>query len=456
MLKKKYVQKAKDAILNRVKFHAPVLYDDKVDLKTLFLHGLNVNLPIFVFDKILTKPLLKAFELASCEENFNLLFSKRSVAKLEKVVQKKLPKAMIFDETFGGNFLETVGKLNINYPSSSNYNLVFKDRFFKVNGQILNPHFEDFSLRQVEVIKNVFVDYQESVLNGVNFFCALQNRAANPVRGEIELNIPLAKGYYYFKKMSHAILIENLLTKEKFFLNYFCRNAKFLFSNVDGLENSVFSCINIKANLNFSSKEENFVFFNFGKSKFLPKNLDQIKSMAKLAWQKSCEVFNLQVKTKNPKFDFFFNKTLPQKIWVNWLNGEVDDDLERKYVAYRKLFLKGELESTSNNKSGRKEAVCYENITSFGREKDCSNQSCRQKVLQKIAEPKGLTLVNFEKIGLRELGIFNGQYYKKIFIVKGDEKFLKVGRTFFYNICGITERSLTSREPISVCFGQGM
>ncbi len=417
MFKKRYVEKAKATILNRVKFHAPVVFDDDVNLKVLSGHGIDVNFPVFVFDKVLTRPLLKAFERAAFEENFNLLFSKRSVGKLQKLMQKKLPNAIVFDENASGTFLESIGKLNINYPSASNYNLVFKDKFFKINGQILNPHFEDFSLRQVDMMKNVFVDYSEFVLNGSNFFCALQNRSQGNVRTEIELNIPLEKGYYYFKKLPHAILIENLLTKEKTFLNYLCRNAEFSFSNVDGLENSVFSCVNIKANLKFAPNEENFVFFNFGNSKFAPKDLFQIKKMQALAWEKCCEVFNLQVKTKNPKFDFFFNKTLPQKIWISWLNGQVDDVLERKYVTLKRLFLKGELQR-----------------------KNLTGES-------------GLTLVNFEKIGLKELGIFNGKYYKRIFIVKGSEKFLKVGRTFFYNICGITNHSLRSKEPISVCFG---
>lgn len=417
MFKKRYIEKAKSAILNRVKFHAPVVFDDEINFKVLQKHGVDVRMPIFVFDKVLTYPLLKAFCLAQCQENFNLLFSKRSVGKMQKKVQQKLPNAIVFDEQSGSTFLECANKLNINYPSSSNYNLAFKDKFFKVNGQILNPKFEDFSLRKTDFVKNIFVDYSEFVLNGSNFFCTLKNKLNFPVRAEIELNIPLEKGYYYFKKMSHVILIENLLTKEKFFLNYFCRNAKFSFSDVDGLENSTFSCVNIKANLNLLPDAENFVFFNFGKAKFLPKNFCQIKKLKEISQKKSCEVFNLQVKTKNPKFDFFFNKTLPQKIWINWLNGTVDEILERKYVTYKKLFLKGNLNDPSK-------------------------------------KSQGLTLVNFEKIGIRELGIFNGQYYKKIFVIKGAERFLKVGDTCFYHISGITKHSLTSHEPISVCFGQ--
>ena len=193
----------------------------------------------------------------------------------------------------------------------------------------------------------------------------------------------------------------------------------------------------MKASVLLAPHEEKFVFFNFGGGRFSPTCMRQIKQMQALAWRKSCENFDLQIKTKNPKFDFFFNKTLPQKIWINWLNGEIDEQLEQKYVTYRKLFLKGSLKFAEKGKKFDDTEMTERKIS----------------ISQNEVAQKGLTLVNFEKIGIRELGIFNGEYYKKIYIVKGQEKFLKVGKTFFYNICGITERSLKSREPISVCFG---
>ena len=66
---------------------------------------------------------------------------------------------------------------------------------------------------------------------------------------------------------------------------------------------------------------------------------------------------------------------------------------------------------------------------------------------------KELSLVNFKEVGLRELEIFNGKCYKKIVVVSGQEKFLRVGRTFFWNVSGITNCSLKNSEPMAVCFG---
>ncbi len=101
-------------------------------------------------------------------------------------------------------------------------------------------------------------------------------------------------------------------------------------------------------------------------------------------------------------------RSLPQKIWINWLNGKSDEALEQKYIAYRRLFVKG-----------------------------------REK----------LSFVKFDEIGVREIGIFNGQYYKKILFVKSDEKFLKVGKTYFYQIGEISQKTLQSNEPVCLSFG---
>lgn len=417
MRRKKYIEAAKNAILNRVRFHAPIVYDDNIDYKSLSANGIDGTIPLFKFGKILTKPLLRAFLLALKEENFTLLVDKGSFDKLSEKAIKRCDKIKIYSaQNSPKSFVEAINKLNINYAAASNYNLVFKERFFKVNGQALNPHFEDYFLKQKAIFEDVCVDFCEFVLNGNNFFVQLKNSCEESKKVELELNIPLAKGYFYFKRMAKAICVENLLTKEKFYLNFLCRNAKFSFSNVDGLENSVFACVNVKVSITLKAHEENFVFFNFGDTNFLPKSRKDVERLKALSHKKVCEIFNVQIKTKQPKFDFLFNKTLPQKIWTNWINGQQDLQAEYRYVAYRRLFLKGCLP-------------------------------------QKGAKRK-VSLVCFKEIGLKELGIFNGSYYKKIVVVQGDEKFFKVGTTMFYNADGLTEASLNSREPLSVCFGQ--
>lgn len=409
MKKQEYIEKAKTAILNRIRFHAPIVFDDKVDKTVLFVNGVNIEYPIFKFDKILNKRLVKAFELAKKEEKFNLLLSSSSLGNLKERNLKNLSDTVVYNQQYCPvKFVEMINKLNINYQASSNYNLVFKDKYFKINGQILNPKFEEFKLKQNFVLDNILVSYEEFVLNGSNFCVKLQNKSNENKKVEIELNIPLKKGYYYFKKLNKAVLIENLMTKEKLYLNYLCRNAKFCFSNVDGLENSVYCCINVKISINLETREEKNIFFNLGDEKFELKSDKEIAKLKEIANKKSCEIFNVKVKTKNPKFDLFFNQTLPKRIWINWLNCEANEKLEEKYITLKRLFIKGS---------------------------------------------EKFSFVPFKEIGLKEIGVFNGEYYKKIMIVNGFERFMKVGKTYFYNINDVTNHSLRSKEPISLSFG---
>lgn len=408
MTKKEYIERAKNCILNRIRFHAPVTYDTDIDRRVLFENGIDANYPIFKFDKVLDKKLLKAFLLAKSEEKFNLLLSSNSVKNINEKKLKTLD-AIVYSPIFSSaRYIEMINKLNINYFSSTNYDLIFKDKFVKLNGEILNPKFDDFELVFDKIEDKVKTDYFEFVLNGTNFFAQFENFSDQEKNVEFELNLPLKKAYYYFKKSKKYVLIENLLTKESFFFNFICKNAKFSFSNVDGLENSVFCCINVKVAFKILPKEKKFVFFNFGNSAFSLNSLEEILALKKLAKQKVCEIFDVKVKTKNHDFDQYFNFNLPKKIWVNWLNFSSDESLENKYIAYRRLFVKGKDEKT---------------------------------------------IVCFKEIGLLELGIFNGQYYKKILIINSQDKFLKVGRTMFFNLEKITNVSLKSKEPISLSFG---
>ncbi len=406
MKQKEYIQKAKTAILNRVRFHAPILYDDKVDTKALEACGLDPNLPVFKFEKALSKRLLKAFRLAQKEEKFNLAITDLARVRKDKLA---LENVVVYEPSSAClPFLEAVNKLNINYPSNSNYNIKFKDKFIKVGEVVLNPKFCDFSLCQTLVEDGIRTDFREFVLNGNNYFFTFKNVSGQQKTLAVQINIPLEKGYYYFKKQNGCVCIENLMTKQKLRLNFFCKNAKFSFSNVDGLENSVFCCINIRFSLTLAPGEVKNSFFNLGESKMKFQNVREIEDFARFANKKVCEIFNLKIKTKNPRFDLFFNQVLPKKIWINWANGECESILEEKYIALRRLFITGS---------------------------------------------EKISFSNFSQLGVSELGIFNGSYYKKIVVVQGEGKFLRVGKTYYYNINGLSMFSLTKKDPIALCLG---
>lgn len=409
MTRKEYINKVKQTILNRVRFHAPVLFDDRIDFDVLSENNIDPNLPIFKISKPISKEISKALVLAKQEKDFNLIIEKDKLSRKSEKVLKKIDYKTINQSYSPKKLVETINKLNINYSASTNYNPIFKDKFFKINDQIQNPTYDEFCLCQKGFVSGVEYTYKEFLLNGSNFYLKLKNDDETPQKISVELNIPLPKGYYYFKKLKHSVLIENLFSKEKFYLNFLCRGVNFCFSEIDGLENSIFSCINAKVYLNMTPKTQKFVFFNFSNMPFNLKTQNNIEKFLALSIQKSSEIFNLRIKTKNTKFDYFFNKSLPQKIWINWLNQKYDENLERKYITFKRLFM---------------------------------------------IENEKITLKNFKGVGLKEVGIFNGEYYKKIFIVNGDEKFLKVGNTQFLNIGDVSMYSLCSKEPINICFGK--
>ncbi len=405
-MKNNKVERIKNTILNRVRFHSPVVYDDKIDRTVLFNNGVDVRYPIFKFDKKIDNKMLKALMLANKEEKFNLLIPIENITKIQEKILKKLENCVFYSQNSSMNFLAMICKLNINYSSSSSYDVKFKDRFFMINDQILNPKYDDFCLVE-DSVSSINYSYREFMLNGNNIYLKIKNTENLPQKVKISLNFPLKRGYFYFKKQNGAIKVVNLMTKENMFFSYICPKAEFSFSCVDGLENSSFATINLKLTINLKPQEERFFFFQYSNKKFPLKTQKSVEKFLDISKTKNREIFDVRVKTKNPKFDQFFNNELPKKIWLNWINGVKNEDLIQKYMNLRRLFVKG------------KDKIDFQ---------------------------------PFKQIGLKEVGIFNGEYYKKIVISFGREKYLLVGKTKFTNISNITLFSLKKKEPIFLSF----
>ena len=408
MKRSEYISRIKDAILNRVRFHAPVCFDGEINKNVLKFNGVNLNYPIFKYDKKIDSSIIKAFKLALSEEKFNLLIPIEKLdAKSEKLLGKMENCVLYSEKSSPLNFVSMINKLNINYSVKSDYGVKFTDKFFSINDYIVNPIYSEFCLHKTEDIFGIYLSYDEFILNGNNIYVLLKNIQKEEKKISINLNIPLKKGYYYFKKKGNAIYVQNLLTGEKKIFSYVCKNAKFSFSCIDGIENSCFATINVRANLSLNPNEEKVLFFLLSNKKMPLKNKRDFEKLKAISIRKNMEVFDLRVKTKNVEFDQFFNNSLPKKIWLNWNMEKNNNSLVEKYITLRRLFIKG------------KDKIDF---------------------------------VPFKEIGLKELGIFNGEYYKKIIVAFGVEKFLQVGMTKFSNISNITNYSLRKNEPIYLSF----
>lgn len=408
MNKKEYIERARQCIINRVRFHAPVLYDDEIDRRALFEKGVDLNLPIFKYEKKMTNHLLKAFMLAQEDEKFNLILSESSLQNISKNKARRLQNVCFVSKSDKASFSKSINKLNINYFSSSSYNIKYFENFVSVNGERINPIFDDYVLSKIQSFDGVLMQYNEFVLNGNNMLISFSNNTQKEQKITLEINFLLKRRYFFIKKTSKNVTIEDFLCREKMFLNYVCDHANFCFSNIDGLENSRYGCVNIRAAFVLKASQTKNVFFNFGQDKFVFNKSDNFEKLIACSRETSHKIFNVKVKTKNPKFDLMFNRTLPQKIWINWINGTPDVSIEEKYLSYKRMFVKG---------------------------------------------TDSLSLVPFREIGLRELGVFNGKYYKRLVVVNADKPFFKVGKTVYYNLQKISNSILKSREPVSFSFG---
>ena len=407
MIKREKVVKYKEFILNCVRFHAPICFSADIDKTALFSHGINLDYPIFVYENAIDDNLICAFKEAEKEEKFNLLIPIENLTRKAERRLLKIKNVVLYSRNQEMNFLNMINKLNINYRSKSNYNVIYKDKFCKINNVILNPKYRNFHLFQEEKISAIDATYKEFLLNGNNIYINLKNNSNKDEKLNLELNFPLKRGYYIFKKHNGYFTIDNLQNDERLYFNYVSPSASVSYSMIDGLDNSCYATIFLKINFVLKAGCEKTIFFNLSNKKSPLKTKLQFDKLFNLAINKNMDTFDLRVKTKNQKFDQYFNNTLPRKIWLKWLNFENDKILIDKYMTYRSLFIKG------------KEKISF---------------------------------VPFNEIGLKELGIFNGEYYKKILISFGAEKFLQVGKTKFFNINNVTRFSLRKNDAINLSF----
>ena len=410
MKNKEYIKNLTQTIVNRVELHAPILYDSKVKFDTLKSIGINTNLPIFKFEKKLTKNHIKAFLLAQKYVDYNLILFEEMLTKKDIKSLSKIKNLFIVNQNFISlSAIETINKLNINYYSKINFKESLNENYFSIYNEVINLSYKNLFLSKKEEKNGIFFDLSMFLLNGQNYFLKLNNKFNFEKEVNFEINIPLKKGYYFFKKLSNCIVIENITTKEKLYFNFSTSYQNITFSHIDGLENSTFACVNLKVKTKLKPKEHRAYFFNFGDTKFILKNQKIMEKFFLLSNQKLNEIFNLKIKTNRAEFDYNFNYEMPRKIIINWLNFSNDEKLEYKYFN-----LKNSILEEKNN----------------------------QYYLNK----------NYN-LNLKEVGIFNGEIFKKILIFQGDEKLIQIGHTKFFNINSFNKNTIKKNESISLCFG---
>ena len=375
MKKRDYFFNMTNLILNRLRFHAPNLYGCDVDFQCLIDLGVDPSLPIFKFDKVMSKPLFKCFEKVKSVCDFNLILSDHN-----KKAEKKLGAIILNNNT-------EINKLNINYKSNSGYHLKSEETFVEINGVQQNLCFHDFYLQSGGITNDVRFYIKEFALCGRNFYFEFLNLSDKPKTINVVLNLPLEQGYYFFQKRSSCIEVTDLFSYEKRFFNFTPHKANFIFSCVDGVENCTHACINVMCEINLKPKQKKVHFFNFGKEKFKLCGQGEMEMFMAEADRQAYLRFNVRIKSEDKQEQRLVNQILPERIYLGWLNGKQDEKSEIEYGKLKEKFL--------------------------------------------IKTDKGFLFAGLSKI--KSFQIFNGKEWKNINVEQTNgQSYMQIGKTKFY------------------------
>lgn len=374
MKKRDYLFNMTNLILNRLRFHAPILYSTDIDFDKLIKLGIDPSLPVFKFEKELSRPIFKCFQRAKTVCDFNLIITeenKRAQKKLGAIVLKNNP---------------DVNKLNVNYKSNSGYHLKAEENYIEINGYRQNMCLHDFYLLSTGIKDEIKYYIKEFVMCGRSYYVEFINLSNSVKKITFTINVPLEKGYYYFQKKSSCVEITNLFSCDKTYFNFNCKQSRFVFSCIDGVENCTHACVNIQCEVCLKPKQKKVFFFNYGDQKFVLSNQGEMEMFMAEADRQINERFNLRIKSKNKNEQRLLNQTLPERIYLSWLKGENDEKSEIEYARLKEQYL--------------------------------------------VQNEKNFVFMGLENIS--SLQIFDGRVWKKINVIFGSEQgYIQIGNTKF-------------------------
>lgn len=406
MTKKEYIQKLENLILQRVKYHAPNLNSKDIDYSLLDVIGIDASFPIFIFKKPLNKVFLKAFENVKKHAKFNLILFEKPLFNVKKL--ERLEKTyLIYREEIGGNLYNTLEALNINYLSRSEFKNKFKGEYIKVNEQELTFDYLPYFYKKKVMFDGVIFDVRQFILNGKNSIINLINTRDSVQKAKIEINIPLPRGYYFFKTGQNFVEIENLTNREKAYFNFNFKHSKISFSNISGLESSTFACVNLTCEITLLPKQKLMLYYNFGENKYCINSPRLVEYFFTLSQNKLNEIFDIRVQTKDINFDNNFNLYLPRKIWEKWQKFDVDEESINNWLKIKSQIVK-------------------------------------------ISE-KGEQIVSSVK-GLKEVKFFRNSGWKRVFVLHNNSNYLFANKVKYFNYNLLTKEIFEKNNEIYLSF----
>lgn len=406
MKKKEFIEKVKNLILNKVRFHAPNLTTENIDFDLLAVVGINPIYPVFIYSKPLDNIFYTAFKKAKKEARFNLILLKKPLISMKKALSLDETKVILEDE-MGSNLFYILDGLNINYISHSSFEKRLQNNYLKIDEKEIKFDFCPYYFYKKLAINGVIFEGKEFLMNGKNFDLSFSNPHKEKKELSIEFNLPLPRGYYIFRKGIGYIEILNINTKEKAYFNFQAGGVEFSFSSIDGLENSTFACINVRCKVKLNAKENKHIFFNFGQVKFLSLSPNELRYYFEISQRKMFEVFDVMITSADKNFDRTFNLSMPRKIWENWEKMSSNEQIENEWLKLKnKIVIK--------NEKGEK--------------------------------------INEDFKGLKEVKMFRNSGWRRVFIVHGEDNYLYDGKAKYFNFSLLTKEILSQNSEIYLSF----
>ena len=406
MKKNEYVDKLVNLIINKITYHAPCVKDSNIDYALLDAVGIDVKYPIFVFSKPLSKIYYKAFKIAKEQVDFNLVLFAKPRVSTRKI--KALSKTYIFiKDEIGSNLLYALDALNINYIAHSDYQ--FKDigEYLKINDKEIKLEYRPYFTNKIIKDSGAIFNITNFILNGKNYSLNITNTTKNCLKVKCEINIPLPRGYYSFKKGHRCVEIENLTSYQKAYFNFSFKNANISFSNLSGIESCTYACVNCRVEIDLLPLEKKCLFFNYGESKYILSSPKDIQYFFELSQIKMNKIFDLQVSSHDKQFDQLFNYSLPRNIWEKWQNFDVDEKSENEWLKLKK------------------------EIVSF--------------------TPNGIK-INEDYKALKEVRFYRNNGWKRVFIVHNNACYLFDGKVKYFNYTLLTNEIFNKNNEIYLSF----
>ena len=363
MNKKEYINCLENLIINRVKYHAP-LVKENFDYAVLDAYGIDASYPIFVFDKPLDKIYFKAFLNAKKRAEFNLILLQKPIYKSRKI-KSMLKTYFIYKDEIGSNLSNSIEQLNINYLTHSDFIYQPKGEQILFNGKEIKFDFLPYFYTKKLIDNGVVINAKSFLLNGKNYVIDFSNTTDKPTISTFEFCLPLPRVYYSFKRKDKYITIENLTNKDMAYFNYNIKNVNMDFSTMSGIESCTFACIKLECKINLLPRKIKKIYFNFGDNKYNLLNAREMELFFEISQKKMNEIFDLKVTTKDSNFDQLFNRSLPCKIWEKWNNFDIDEESENQWLIMKKKLIKndGKTVQISKDFKGLKEVKFFRNCS---------------------------------------------------------------------------------------------